>query len=191
VLNTRHRLATVAATLGAAGVLLTAAPLAFAADSTVTQQVTGGSLAASVANVTLGSVATAHTVQNNAGTLALTADDSTGSGAGWNVTIQSSAFDYTGDNGGTDIPAGNFSLTSAAAPARTTGQAVDGTGGPKVPTDPSPLGALDTARKTVQANAGFGSGTYTQNLGVNLAIPTDSRVGTYTAMLTTTISSGP
>ena len=43
----------------------------------------------------------------------LTADDSTGSGAGWNVTIQSSDFVWVGTaNGGTDIPASKFALTT-------------------------------------------------------------------------------
>jgi hypothetical protein len=190
MLNTRKRLAAVAATLGAAGLMLTAAPPAFAVD-TVVQQVTGGASTASVANLTLPSVATAHTSQNSAGTMVLTANDSSGSGAGWNVTIQSSAFVYSGSNNGTNIPAANFSLTSAAVPTSTAGQAVDVTGGPKVPADPSPLGPLSSARKTVQANANFGQGTYTQDLGVSLTIPANSRVGTYTGTLTTTINSGP
>jgi hypothetical protein len=189
MLNPRHRLAAVAATVGAAGLMLATATPALA-DNTVVQEVTGASRTASVADLTLAPVTTAHTSQTNTGTMVLTADDSTGSGAGWNVTIQSSAFVYSGSNGGSNIPAANFALTSAAAPSRVAGQAIDATGGPKVP-DTSPVGTLDTARKTVQANANFGQGTYTQNLGVSLIIPAESRVGTYTGTLTTTISSGP
>lgn len=161
----------------------------FAAD-TVTQTVTAGTRTASVANLTLGSLAYSHSAQTNTGSMTLTADDSSGSGAGWNVTILTSAFVYSGTNSGTNIPAANFSLTSAAGPVATAGQAVDLTGGPKVPAV-SPVGTLDSARKTVQADAGYGQGTYTQALGVSLSVPAQSRAGTYTGTLTTTIASAP
>lgn len=166
-----------------------AASAAFAGD-TVIQSVTAGTRTASIADLTLTAVSYSHAAQTQTGTMTLTADDSTGSGAGWNVTIQSSAFVYSGTNGGTDIPAANFSLSSADAPAMTAGQAIDATNGPKVPTV-SPVGTLDSARKTVQANAGYGLGTYTQGLGVSLSIPAQSRAGTYTATLTTTVAAAP
>jgi hypothetical protein len=144
-----------------------------------------------VADLDLGDVAYAHAAHNHTGTMTLTADDSTGSGDGWNVTIQTSDFDYSGTaNGGTDIPAANFSLTSAGTPAMTAGQAVNNTHGPMVP-GTSPVGSLDSARKVVQAEVNYGLGTYTQALGVSLAIPALSRAGTYTGTLTTTISSAP
>lgn len=183
----RNRIA-VASIAGLAGIAGVAGP-AFAADS-VTQSVTGGTRTASVADLTLTSVAYSHSQQSQTGTMTLTADDSTGSGLGWNVTIQTSNFVYSGSNSGTAIPAANFALTSAAAPAMTAGEAVHATGGPKVPAT-SPLGTLDTARKTVQADATYGEGTYTQALGVSLTIPAQSRAGTYTGTLTTTISAAP
>ena len=177
------------AALSMAGVATTS----FAADS-VSQAVTAGTRTASNANLTLGSVAYSHTAQTSTGSMTLTADDSTGSGAGWNVTILSSAFVYSGansgTNSGTNIPAANFSLSSAAAPVMTAGQVVDVTGGPKVPAA-SPVGTLDSARKTVQANVGFGLGAYTQALGVSLSIPAQSRAGTYTGTLTTTVAAAP
>ena len=175
--------------LVAALLTVAVATTAFALN-TVTQAVTAGTLTASNANLTLANVAYSHAVQTSTGSMTLTADDSTGSGAGWNVTILSSAFVYTGANSGTNIPAANFSLTSAATPVMTAGQAVDATGGPKVPAV-SPVGTLDAARKTVQANAGFGVGTYTQALAVTLSIPGQARAGTYTSTLTTTISAAP
>jgi len=55
----------------------------------------------------------------------------------------------------------------------------------------SPAGALDTARKVVQANATYGEGTYDQALGVSLTIPAESRAGTYTGTLTTTVTAAP
>ncbi len=160
------------------------------AVDTVTQSVTSGSLTSSVDDLTLTSVAYSHVVQNQTGSMTLTTDDQTGTGAGWNVTIQTSDFVYSGSNSGTDIPAANFALSSADAPTMTAGQAIDVTGGPKVPAS-SPVGTLDSARKVIQANANYGQGTYTQSLDVNLTIPEQSRAGTYTGTLTTTVSTAP
>jgi hypothetical protein len=109
------------------------------------------------------------------------------------VTIEASAFVWVGvANGGIDIPASKFALTSAAAPAMISGQAVSValSTGPQVPPT-SPLGTLDTPRKTLVATAAYGAGTYTQALGVTLTIPAMSRVGIYTGTLTTTITSAP
>lgn len=172
------------------------ATTAFAAE-TVTQSVTPGTRIASVAALELGAVAYSHTAQTPTGSMTLTADDSTGSNAGWNVTIQTSDFVYSGTNSGTNIPAVNFSLTSADALTATAGQAVDPVNGPAVPsatTNPvggSPFGTLDSARKTVAANLAYGNGTYTQALGVSLAIPAQSAAGTYTGTLTTSITAAP
>jgi WxL domain surface cell wall-binding len=180
-----------------AGLVLTtaftlgAALPAFASD-TVSQTLNGGSRTASVANLTLAAVTYSHSAQAQTGTMTLTADDSTATGAGWNVTIQSSAFVWAQGGSaalnGTNIPAANFALTSAAQPAMTAGQAYDMTGGPNASVT---SGTLDSARKVIQANALFGQGTYTQDLGVTLTIPAQSHAGTYTGTLTTSITAAP
>ena len=185
--NARTRTAS-ALVFSVAAACMLAVP-AFAAD-TVSQTVTGGTRSASVANLALDAVTYSHTAQSSTGSMTLSTDDSTGTGAGWNVTIQSSAFVYSGSNSGSNIPAANFSLTSAAAPSMTAGQAIDATNGPKVPST-SPVGTLASARKVVQANADYGLGSYSQSLGVSLSIPAQSRAGTYTGTLTTTISAAP
>ena len=182
-------------TLGIISCTLLAATLAgpAAAADTVSLAITGSGLTASVANLTLTSVAYQNAAHTVSGSMVLTADDSTGSGAGWNVTIISSAFVWVGTaNGGTDIPAANFVLTSAAAPTMIAGQVVSvaASTGPQVPPT-SPFGTLDTARKTLVATAAYGQGTYSQALGVSLTIPSMSRVGVYTGTLTTTITSAP
>ena len=183
----------VALSLGAGALLIAAAAgPAFAAD-TVTEVITGSGLTASVADMALTSVAYQNTAHVVVGTMTLTADDSTDSSAGWNVTIQSSAFVWVGvATGGTDIPASDFALTFAAAPTMIFGQPVDAalSTGPQVP-PPSPIGSFDTPRKTLVATAAYGAGTYTQVLSVALTIPAQSRVGTYTGTLTTTITSAP
>ncbi len=183
----------VALGLVAAALLVgTLAGPAFAAD-TVVVAVTGSGLTASVADLSLTSVPYQNTAHDVSGTMVLTVDDSTGLAAGWNVTIQSSAFVWVGTaNGGANIPASNFALTSAAAPTLISGQVVSATAatGPQVP-PLSPLGALNTPRKVISATAAYGSGTYAQDLGVTLTIPAQSRVGVYTGTLTTTITSAP
>lgn len=179
--------------LGASALLVaTVTGSAFAANG-VTQAITGNGLTASIADLTLDSVAYQNAAHDVTGTMVLTTDDSTGSGAGWNVTIQSSAFVWVGTaNGGIDIPATKFALTTAAAPVKVSGQAVSValSTGPQVPPT-SPLGTLDTPRKVLVATAAYGAGTYTQDLGVTLTIPAMSRVGVYSGTLTTTITSAP
>ncbi len=162
------------------------AATAFAAD-TVTQSVNAGTLTGTVADVTLTAVNYSHSDQTNAGTLTLTVDDSRGVGTGWNVTIQAGAF----TDGSNSIAASNFSVTSAGTPTATAGQAVDATNGPKVPATTTLPATLDTARKVIQANSGYGQGTYTQSLGVSLVIPGQTKAGTYTSTLTTTATDGP
>jgi spore coat protein U-like protein len=160
------------------------------ADNTVTTTVIGGTRSASTANLNLGSVNYAHVDQTQTGTMSLTADDSSGTNLGWNVTIVSTDFLYSGAYVGTDIPAANFALTSAANPTRNSGQGISGSNGPMVPTT-SPVGTLDVSRKVLQANAGHGKGNYSQALGVSLVVPADSIAGTYTGTLTVTINAGP
>ena len=160
------------------------------AANTVTANVKPGARSASINDAVLPAVDYSDSAQVTSGTMELTAQDSSGTGLGWSVTVLSSKFVYEGQYAGSDIPASNLLLTSAAAPTAVSGQAVDATGGPKVPLT-SPLGPLSSARKTVQALAGFGKGTYTQALGVSLTFPGQSLAGKYTATLTVTVAAGP
>jgi hypothetical protein len=174
--------------LGTSALLIaTVAGPAMAAD-TITQAITAGSLSASIANLTLASVTYQNAAHDVTGTMILTADDQRDLGLGWKVTIQTSAFAYTGANGGTAFPAANLALTSAAAPATVAGQVagVAAATGPQVPPT-FVAGTLDTPRTTLWATAAYGKGTYTQALDITLTIPAMSNVGTYTGTLTTTI----
>lgn len=157
------------------------------AINSVTQVITGGIMNAFVDDLVLASMSFSNTDHSNTGTLKLTANNSSGSASGWSVTVQSSPFTYSGSNAGTNIPAANFSITSANPPTRAAGQAIDPTGGPKVPPTGS-TGSLDAARAVLKADSGFGLGIYNQNLDVNLLIPGGSAIGTYTAFLTVTMA---
>lgn len=154
-------------------------------------------LTASVQNLAMPAAPYSHHPQMTSGRAVLTATDSSLYalglnllGVGWNVTEQTSALVYSGPNHGASIPAANLSIASVEAPVAQTGsQPIDPTGGPKPPA--SPAGSLDTPRMVLHANSGYGAGTYTQGIALSLSIPADTRAGTYTATLTTTISSGP
>jgi hypothetical protein len=188
MLSLKPRFVRLSASLLLTSVIAVGAAIPAFASDTISQTLNGGTRTASVANLTLTAVTYSHSIPAQTGTMTLTADDSTATGAGWNVTIQSSDFDYSGSNGGIDIPAVNFSLTSAATPVMTAGQVVDATDGPKAAVT---SGTLDQARKVILANANFGQGNYTQDLGVSLSYPAQSRAGTYTATLTTSITAAP
>ena len=167
------------------------AGLALATESvTVSQTLTGGTRSASVVSMVLAQAPYSHSAQTTAGAVMLTVDDSSGSGQGWNVLVQSSDFVYSGQNSGKDIPAANFAVVAANVPTSTEGQAVDASAGPKAPESGS-TGSLDSPRKTMQAQANAGMGTYTQKLDVRLTIPANSLAGSYTGTVTTTITAAP
>ena len=158
-------------------------------DSEVTQSVNPGSRTATLAALGLDAIDYSHTDKTSAGNVGLTVDDSSATGEGWNVNVVSSDFVYSGDNNGTDIPAANFALTSAGDPVHVEGQDIDETNGPRALQDNT--GALDEARAVIEADADHGQGIYTQDLGVALTVPGQSRAGTYTGTVTTTITAGP
>jgi hypothetical protein len=144
---------------------------------------------ASIANLTLAAVTVKHVAQNQPGTLALTVTDTVG--LGWNVTVQSSAAKYSGAFGTTpanDIPAANLSLGTPATPVWVSGQLINGTNGPKAV---GTGGVLGSPIKVINANSGYGKGTYTQSLPLSVSVPANPRQGTYTATLTVTITAGP
>jgi hypothetical protein len=179
------RAGTVALALG----LLLAGPAAVFAANTVTEDVTAGTRTASITDLALQSLPVAHVDTTTAGdSLDLGVDDSSGTGAGWNVTIESSDLVYSGANNGTDIPADHLAIGTPLAPAHTAGQAIDGTNGPLLV---GAGGTLDAPVKVINAAADYGQGTYTQSIPVALTVPAESRVGTYTATLTVSITAGP
>jgi hypothetical protein len=177
-------LAVAALTAGA----LVAAPAAFAADSTVSQAVTGGALSASVTGGTFDAIATAHSDQTSTAStpFSLTTDDLTGTAAGWHVTQQITSvggFVYSGTNAGADISAANFSITPGTVTANGGASLAGVTAGT--------TGTLDSAVTVLSAAAGDGVGSYTLPIDATLTVPADSRAGTYTGTLTTSITAAP
>lgn len=161
-----------------------------AADGTVIQGLSGGARTASVNAGSLSALSYSHEDQISTGSLSLSVDDSSGTGLGWNVTIEATDFVYSGDYAGDGIGRANFAIVSAGAPQWSAGQAIDPTNGPMVP-GANATGSLDQPRKVIQANAGYGQGAYTQNLSVALTVPGTARAGSYSASVIVTISAGP
>jgi hypothetical protein len=156
------------------------------ASESVTQSVEGGDRSASVSGVDLGTVEYSHESQTSDGSISILVDDSTGSDAGWNVTVYAS--DFT--DGDRTIGAEKFSITGAGNPVHLEGQEIDSGNGPKVP-DSGGTGSLDVPRKVLNASEGYGKGTYSQELDVQLLVPGQTLAGSYGASLTVDIAAGP
>jgi hypothetical protein len=191
MLRIKRSLAGLSLGLGLGAMLLVGgAGLALAADVVVTQTLSPGTRSSRVTGMTLAQTPYSHAAQSTTGLVTLIVDDSSGSGQGWNVQVQSSAFVYSGPNQGKDIPAANFAVVAANTPTATAGQPVDAAAGPNAPASGS-TGSLDIPRKTLHAQANAGMGTYTQQLEVHLTIPANSLAGSYTGTVTTTIAAAP
>lgn len=178
--------------VGLAGALLvsvaTVTP-AFAAG-TVTQVINcggnGNSLSANIADLNLTAATFSTSQQDSQGILALVAGEAGCAAKGWNVTVQAS--DWAKQEGGAGIPASNFALTQVTNPTVKSGQGIDNHGGPRAVNE---TGTLNQSRKVLQANPGYGLGTYEQNLNVKLTIPAYTLPGTYKTTVTTTITAAP
>ncbi|MBI3930089.1 MAG: WxL domain-containing protein [Armatimonadetes bacterium] len=113
-----------------------------------------------------------------------TLTDATGTGNGWNVTVQSADFD---DGGGNVIPASGFTYTAQLGNIVTVA-------GNAPPTETGNAGSLDVGFQSLTAavNEGMGSYTWQPNAAqFGLVVPAETVAGTYTAMMTVTIASGP
>lgn len=183
--------------LGAAAAVAVASTLvvpAFAApaNNSVTQVITSaGSLGAYIDNASMTAITYSNSQGATTGTLNMHVTDPTGSGAGWNVTVKSSDFAYGGTSlYGQAIPASGYTIASLGAPSVVAGEARDAQHGPNAYSS-SLNASLDSARKVISADPGFGSGDYDQAIGVGLVIPAQSQAGTYTATLTVLIASAP
>ena len=157
------------------------------ADTTVTQTIVDGARTADLSPLTFDPLSYSNAEQLSSGTMSLTADDNTGTGAGWNVTIQSTDFAYSGPYAGTSIPAANVSIVEPGAPVLVAGESPTVENGPFAGLG----GSLDSPRKVLYANEGGGKGTYDQTLPIVLTIPAGSLVGSYTSSFTVTMSAGP
>ena len=164
---------------------------AFADSGTATVAVNGGSLTLTgVTNVSAPPVTLNGDDQTTTYSMALTVNDARGSGAGWNLSITSTAF-TTGSQS-----LSNTASTIQAAPA----VACSGVGGHCTSPDDGaitypvgvPAGAsAPTAVKFFDARANTGLGKFTITPTVTIAIPGNTYVGTYTSTVTIALNTGP
>ncbi len=118
----------------------------------------------------------------NASVGAFRATDARGTGAGWNITVTST--DFTSTTGG--IAVANFKIRLPQASILT----ISGNTAPvSAVTSYQPLGT--TALKICSAGAGQGLGTYDYTPDFQLAVPAQTLAGTYQAVVTVSINSGP
>ena len=175
--------------VGAAAITASIASPAFASNDVTQVIVAQGTFTASIASASMNTITYSNTAITTGGTMTMSVIDGRGNSAGWNVTIAASDFDYVGASSiGIDIPNDNFSITATDNPGYVTGQPIQVTGPVAVS---SGAGSLASARETIEAAPGTGSGQYTQSLPISLLVPAFSQVGTYTSTLTVMITSGP
>lgn len=164
---------------------------AYAETATVT--ITGGSLSVTAANVSLGGVTldgTDQTSTSAAGSNNWSAVDARGTGAGWNLTIDSTDF----SDGGT------YSIDISSADQEFKIQLLDGNitvtaGNTQPASQVTSLTAIPeapaAALKFASAAVDTGMGTYAINPNFELEVPAETYAGTYTATITVSAVSGP
>ena len=157
--------------------------------------ISGGSLSVSPANITLSAVTldgTDQTSTSASGTNSWSAIDARGTGAGWNLTIDSTDF----SDGGTktiDISASDQEFKIQLLDGNITETA----GNTKPTSSVTSLTAIPTtggsALKFLSAATNAGMGTYAISPNFELEIPAETFVGlgTYTATITISAVSGP
>jgi hypothetical protein len=173
----------------AAAIALTGAQLASGASVPVTATVGAGSLTAASSATPSVSVTLDGTDQTPSFTAALSTNDETGSGAGWHLTITSSQF-TTGGGTPRTFSTSASSITGVAvtcARGTCTAPTNSATYPVVVPAGSGP----PTAVSFFSSAASTGMGDFTVTPTVQVSVPANTYVGTYTSTLTITVVSGP
>ncbi len=174
--------------LGLGALALVLAAVAIAGTVTATATVTGaGSLSLShgtAASVTDTLDGTDQTVNY---TLPLTMNDLRGTGAGWNLTMTSTAF----SNGSQTLATNASSIASATSSCTAGGTCTNPTNSISYPLTIPAAATAPAAVKVFNAAANTGMGRFTITPSINVSIPGNSYAGSYTSTLTIAAVSGP
>ena len=171
--------------------LLVAFPgVAQGATATTTGTVSAGSLSLTTSATPSFSATLDGTNQTPTYTVPSTAEDSRGSGAGWNLTVTSTQFSTGGMTPKTLSTSASSvtGVTNTCASGTTCTAATNGITYPlTVPAAASPPAAV----KYYNAAADTGMGEFTNTPTVSVAVPANAYAGTYTSTLTLSAVSGP
>jgi hypothetical protein len=167
----------------------TAAGAATTANPTVTGTVTGGALSVATSAAPTFSANLASGDSTPTYTLPLTAVDTTGSGAGWNLTITSTQFTTGGATPHT--LATNASTITGVTSACASGTCTNPTNAITYPVSVPAGASAPTAVKLFDAAASTGLGSFTVTPTVGVFVPAASFAGSYSSTLTVSIVSGP
>lgn len=158
---------------------------------TATIDITGGSLSVTTAPIALSDVAltgTDTTASSAATANTWTAVDPTGSGDGWNLTIESS--DFTAGEHSIDISEGDQNFTIQLLQDDV--DVVNGNTDPvSQATAPMLIPDSGAPSKFLIAAVTTGMGTYTLTPSFVLEVPAETYAGAYSATVTVSINAGP
>jgi WxL domain surface cell wall-binding len=166
-----------------------AAGAATTASPTVTGTVAAGALSVATAAAPTFSANLATGDQTPTYTLPLTATDTTGTGAGWNLTITSTQF--TTGGGTPHTLAANASTITGVTSACATGTCTNPTNAVTYPVGVPAAATAPTAVKFFNAAANTGLGSFTVTPAVGVFVPASTFAGSYSSTLTVSIVSGP
>jgi hypothetical protein len=188
-MNLRNRLL---ATVGATALLVSSAVgVAQAADAVVVIGA-GGTLSATIDQVTLSPLTFNQTASTtSSGFMFTTANDPTGNYAGWTVTVDVDPFSSAGRP---DIALTNFQGTNVPTVSTNSGQTFAGSFGASGAAGPVDNGFWKGAPTSFTSGGGIpangSTGNYTSKAPVKLTVPAGQPTGTYTSELTVNIVSG-
>lgn len=166
-----------------------AAGAATTASPTVTGTVAAGALSVATSAAPTFSANLATGDQTPTYTLPLTATDTTGTGAGWNLTITSTQF--TTGGGTPHTLAANASTITGVTSACATGTCTNPTNAVTYPVGVPAAATAPTAVKFFNAAANTGLGSFTVTPTVGVFVPSSTFAGSYSSTLTVSIVSGP
>jgi hypothetical protein len=186
----------IVALLVVVGVLAATAAVTYAVDKTATVTITGGTLSVTPTNVTLSGVTldgTDKTATSAFGGNAWKAEDATGTGLGWNVTIEATDFS-DGASHTIDISEADQEFKIQIETANIT--VIQGQDTPNLPTSSvTSLTAIPTAGgtplKIVFAAANKGMGEYNIPPAFELEVRAETVAGVYNSTITVAINTGP
>lgn len=177
--------------LGIAAIALVAATAAIAGNVTATATVSAGNsgnLALSLPSNPSISSTLDGTDQSASYSLALGLNDVRGSGAGWNLTVTSTAFS---DGSGHSLANDSSSLTGVTSACVAGGSCTNPTNAVTYPLTVPAAASAPAAVKFFNSAANTGMGRFTVTPSISVAVPGNAYAGSYTSTVTIAAVSGP